>query len=175
MFFNLIRATLLSVLVILSGCQMSLFKQSSVNASSTPKYEEYLQSGEILPIQSVTTIEGDVIDLTNPKRKKLVILFATWCSDSNRALKALNTSLLLTRKDIDIVAIAREESRETVLDWRDKNNIKVSLAADENRAIFSQFAAAGIPRFITVDENNRVIEMNLAEGEEQLSKIVWSN
>ena len=100
-------------------------------------------------------------------------MFATWCSDSNRALKALNNSPLLNNKNIEVIAIAREEDNETVIEWRDKNNIIVPLAADPKREIFKKFAKAGIPRLITVTKDNKIIQMNLAEGENQLSKIIW--
>ncbi len=102
-----------------------------------------------------------------------MILFATWCSDSNRLLKALNSSPLLGDKSIEIIAIAREESSDTVKAWRDARNIKVPLAVDVDRSIYKKFSSGGIPRIITVGENNKIIAMNLAEGSEQLKHIVW--
>ena len=103
----------------------------------------------------------------------MVILFATWCHDSNRLLKALNDSPLLERDDIEIIAIAREEDTDTVTAWRDKRGIKVALAVDNDRSIYKRFASGGIPRLITIGENNKIIKMNLAEGEQQLAKIIW--
>ena len=74
---------------------------------------------------------------------------------------------------VEIIAIAREESAETVIAWRDENGIKVPLATDPDRSIYNMFAAVGIPRFITVSTDNKVIKMTLAEGENQLSLIDW--
>lgn len=137
-----------------------------------PKYEEFVFANSALPISQIIDIDGNKIELSKGKNKKLVILFATWCSDSNRALKALNNSDILQDPNIDVIAIAREETKETVSKWRALNNISVPLAVDPDRSIFKQFAAAGIPRMITV-ENGRIIAMNLAEGENQLDQIVW--
>jgi peroxiredoxin len=164
----------------LAGCQ-SIYtaqttipkKEKSPVEQSIPKYQEFIHSGDLLPIQYIVDIKGNTIDLTNNKKRKLVILFATWCPDSNRALKALNESPLLNDPAVDIIAIAREETNEDVIKWRDKNNIRVPLATDVNRSIYQQFAVGGIPRLITVGKDNRVIKMNLAEGQEQLKLIQW--
>lgn len=170
---NIIGA--LFTLSILSACQntnsVAIEHVEPINIKKT-KYEEYVSSGQQLPIQSIIDIDGNKMELHQGDSKKLVILFATWCSDSNRALKALNESELLNDADIEIIAIAREETLETVKQWRDQNNIKVPLAVDPDRAIFKRFAAAGIPRMVTV-YGGKIIAMNLAEGDNQLEKIVW--
>jgi len=141
--------------------------------ATKPKYEEFVSAGQILPLEMITDIDGNLVDLKNSPKRKLVILFATWCSDSNRALKALNQSELLSDESIEIIAIAREEDQATVEAWRNMHGIKVPLASDPDRSIFKRFAAAGIPRLITVAEDNRVVNMALAEGEDQLSLIRW--
>ena len=73
---------------------------------SRPAFKEFVQSGQVLPLESITDINGTTIDLTNPNKRKLVILFATWCSDSNRLLKALNKTDILNNKDIVIFIIS---------------------------------------------------------------------
>lgn len=141
--------------------------------SAQAEIEEFIAPGDVLPIKSIVDVNGKTIDLADPDKRKLVILFATWCKDSNRALKALNTSDLLDDDSIEVIAIAREETTDIVTAWRDENHIKTPLATDPDRTIFRQFAAAGIPRFVTVGTDNRVIKMNLAETEDPLSLIEW--
>ncbi len=162
-------ALIISLLLLSSACKSTYLTQSP---ASSP-YHEFIKAGDSLPIKTITRLDGEELDLQNLGNKKVVILFATWCSDSNRLLKALNSSPLLGDKSIEIIAIAREESSDTVKAWRDARNIKVPLAVDVDRSIYKQFASGGIPRIITVGENNKVIKMNLAEGEAQLTKIVW--
>lgn len=157
-----------SLAVILSACQAI-----PLNQPAAVVHDEYVNSGDILPIESITTIDGEMVDLHQLGKRKLVILFATWCHDSNRLLKALNTSPLLESDDIEIIAIAREEDASTVSTWRDKRGIKVALAVDNDRSIYKRFASGGIPRLITIGENNKIIKMNLAEGEQQLAKVIW--
>ena len=154
--------------VVLSACQVL-----PVNKNVEIVHDEYVSTGDLLPIDNVTTIDGEVINMQQLGKRKLVILFATWCGDSNRLLKQLNTSPLLEDDSVEIIAIAREEDRETVTAWRDEHTIKVKLAVDTGRLIYKNFASGGIPRVITVSESNKIIKMNLAEGEQQLDKIVW--
>lgn len=162
-------STLTCLWLVLSACQ-----SPGVLTSVEPeKFTEYITSGDILPINSITTIDGIDVNLHRSDKKKLVVLFASWCTDSNRLLTALNRSLLLDDNSIEIIAIAREEDEATVKAWRDKRGIKVALAVDADRSIYKKFAAGGIPRLISVDEDNKVIKMTLAEGQEQLSKIIW--
>ncbi|KGJ89873.1 TlpA family protein disulfide reductase [Colwellia psychrerythraea] len=167
---NTIKLSLLTCLwLAVSACQTP-----GVLVSAEPaQYPEYITRGDILPINTITTIDGVEMNLHRSDKKKLVVLFATWCSDSNRLITALNNSPLLKDENIDIIAIAREEDTATVKAWRDKRGIKVALAVDEDRSIYKKFAAGGIPRIISVDEDNVVIKMNLAEGQEQLSNIIW--
>jgi len=157
-----------SLAITLSACQAI-----PVNQSHSVVFDEYVSAGDIVPIEKITTIDGEEVNLQQLGNRKLVVLFASWCSDSNRLLKALNSSSLLDDNTIEIIAIAREEDIETVTSWRDKRGIKVALAVDSDRSIYKRFASGGIPRLITVGENNKIIRMNLAEGEQQLNKIVW--
>ncbi len=182
----------LSTAVLLSACQStaqdnaqqaSAQEMTSVQADNpfvinqskkgASKYPEFVHSGDILPIHEITTLEGKTINLQQVGKKKLVILFATWCSDSNRLLSAMNSSPLLNDDTVEVIAIARQEDKETVKAWQQARNSKVPLAVDVDRAIYKKFASGGIPRIITVAENNKIIKMNLAEGSDPLKQIVW--
>ena len=165
---------------LLSACQTSSvispgeeLVDGTASSPQEPKYEEFIAAGQVLPIESVVDVNGEIVDLTAKDERKLVILFATWCPDSNRALKTLNKSSLLNDDSVQIIAIAREETTETVIAWRDEHGIRVPLAADPDRSIYKLFAVAGVPRFITVSTDNKVIKMNLAEEENQLDLIEW--
>ncbi len=138
-----------------------------------PKYETYVKVGQTLPVTQFQTIDGKTIDFIQSKNRKLVILFATWCSDSQRAMKALHESSILQQENLEIVAIARENTPEEIEQFKLERDIVIDLVADIDRSIYQQFASAGIPRFIMVDENNRIVGEALAEGENQLDLIQW--
>ncbi len=179
---NKLVIVLLSV-VLLCGCPATVqpdkevaSQQNRLKADSVAmpvNYQEFIQSGDVFPFSDITDINGQTVDLGSTDKRKLVILFATWCSDSNRLLQAMNQSPLLDDSQIEIIAIAREEDEILVRKWRDENNIKTPLASDSDRRMYQQFASGGIPRIITVSRDNKVIKMNLAEGESQLEQIVW--
>lgn len=171
------KQLLLSTICILTlaGCATTQAPSSADSnpVAAKPKYETYIKVGQVMPLQTVTTIDGKNIDLTNPEKRKLVILFATWCSDSQRAMKALHESNILNQEYLQIVAIARENTVEEIEKFRQERNITIDLVADVDRSIYKQFASAGIPRFIMVDKNNRIVNQVLAEGENQIELIQW--
>ena len=170
------RVSLVLLTFMFVGCQSTPHQgntQDRTTASTQPKHQEYLHAGDKLPIEMIERIDGKKINLKSLKKRKIVILFATWCHDSNRLIKALNKTNILHDDAIEIIAIARGETKQTVATWRDKFSLDVPFAVDTDQAIYKQFASGGIPRIITVDENNHIIKMNLAEGYEQLSLIEW--
>jgi len=139
----------------------------------TPKYETYVKAGQPLPLEAVETIDGKSIQFGRSDSRTLVILFATWCSDSQRAMKALKTSPLLKDKGVRIVAIARENTPAEVEQFKAEYDLTIDMVADVDRRIYKQFASAGIPRFIMVDEDNNIVNAVLAEGENQMDLIQW--
>ncbi len=147
-------------------------------ATQAPQYQKieyltYVTAGQTMPLTQVTNIDGEQLDLTAGDKRKLVILFATWCSDSQRAMSALAESDLLKQEDLQIVAIAREQDAETVKTFQQERGLDIEFVADTDRSIYSKFANAGIPRFIMVDKDNSIIDAVIAEGENQLDLIHW--
>lgn len=165
-------------LILLSNACTSQSVDTSNNSSQSSSekivYLSYKKTGDLLPISQVTTIDGQKIDLTTPKKRKLIILFATWCSDSQRAFKALKQSDILKDPELEIIAIAREHTIDEVKEFKQKNNLQLNMVADPKREIYKLFANAGIPRFIMVGKDNKIIDHVVAEGENQLDKIHWN-
>ena len=159
-----------AITTLLPGCT---FLPSQPHDNQAIDMSFLVEPGQLLPLSTLNDITGKEIALNTPGRKKLVILFATWCPDSQRAMKALHQSPLIQDSSVDIVAIAREEQGSEVASWAAENKIKTTLVADTDRSIYRQFAHAGIPRFIMVDEQNRIVDAVLAEGEKQIEQIHW--
>ena len=59
---------------------------SPVESVQVTKYETYVSAGQQLPLAQLTSINGEMINLQEQGKRKLVILFATWCSDSQRTI-----------------------------------------------------------------------------------------
>ncbi|MCL1125043.1 TlpA family protein disulfide reductase [Shewanella surugensis] len=141
------------------------------------KYQTYVEVGQRVPVMQLTDIQGRQINLAQSKHKKLLILFATWCPDSQRAMKALVQSDLINAANIDIIGIGREETVLSLSQFAEEYHLPFSLVADKDKSLYRQFANAGIPRFILLDENNKIVKTLLLEDEakegELLAPIQW--
>ncbi|WP_105166554.1 TlpA family protein disulfide reductase [Pseudoalteromonas sp. T1lg23B] len=156
-----------AVLIGMSGCV-----SSHTVPSNDKGYETYIAQGEPFKHNRFTSTQGETIELNGTR--KLVILFATWCSDSQRALKEIKASALVTDPTLQIIAIGRNEDKESLDKFNDEYQLPFPLVADPEREIYSHYANAGIPRLILLDENNLVVKTLIGEEPTIVDKLVWS-
>lgn len=166
---NKLSATLISTLLCanLSGCNTVT---EPVNVDS--RYETYIQVGQAFKHTHFNNIKGAPITL-NPNKNKLVILFATWCSDSQRTLKELQASPLLHDSSVQIIAIGREENSTTLSKFNIDYQLPFDLVADPDRAIYKQYANKGVPRLILLDKHNNVVKTLIGEQANILDQVIW--
>ncbi len=160
----------LSLLLTLAGCSHTNSTQPSITKS---KYETYVSVGQQFPISQLTSTSGDKIDLNTNDKRKLVLLFATWCSDSQRTISQIMQSPLAQQDDLQIVGIGREENTESLEQFANKYRTNFPLVADAERKIYSQFANAGVPRLILLDKNNKIVKTIIGEMPNTIDYIVW--
>lgn len=134
-------------------------------------YQTYIHAGEHFKQNTFTDIDNQEVKLGD--NKKLVILFATWCSDSQRVIKQIQASPLINDTQLQIIAIGREETTQSLTQFAQDYNLEFSLIADPERAIYSQYANKGIPRLILLDEHNKVIKTLIGEDPNTLQQVVW--
>lgn len=152
------------LLLTLSGC------------ATTPapvEYLTYVKPGDSAPVTKFIDTQGNHLDLSQSKNNKLLILFATWCHDSQRAMKQLANSDLHLSPNIDIIGIGREESKNELDKFASEYELNFPLIADRDRQIYAQFANAGIPRLILLDADNKVVKTIIGETENAISEVVW--
>ncbi|KZN63196.1 hypothetical protein N473_17355 [Pseudoalteromonas luteoviolacea CPMOR-1] len=137
-------------------------------------YETYIHQGDTFKHLSLTDIHGQTYDLSKINSKKLVIFFATWCSDSQRMFNQLNTSSLITDKTLTILAIGREETNASLAQFAKNYQLTFPLISDEQRIIYSQYANKGVPRLILLDEHNRVVNTLIGETDNIIEQIKWN-
>lgn len=138
-----------------------------------PTYETYVSAGQQLPLTKLTSINDQVVNLQEKGKRKLVILFATWCSDSQHTIKQVLASPIAQQKDLTIVGVGREESAESLEKFATEYQVNFPLVSDEKREIYRQFANAGIPRLILVDENNKIVKTLIGEDPNTIDKVTW--
>lgn len=161
----------LSLAAMLSACNAT--SEPAPNAPQKPKYETYVSAGDVFPLQTVVDINGQAVSLTDHTKRKLVILFATWCSDSQRTITQLMKSPLAQDQNLTIVGIGREENAESLSKFEHDFATNFSLVADPERKLYSQFANAGIPRLILLDEQNKVVKTLIGEAPDTIEKVIW--
>lgn len=165
------KSLLASACILLSAC--STTPPPTENTYVAPVYETYVQVGQQLPLKEVTSINNETINLHEQGKRKLVIFFATWCSDSQRTIKTLLASPLMAEKNLTLVGIGREENKERLENFANHYQVNFPLVTDEKRELYSQFANAGIPRLIVVDENNNIVQTLIGEDPNTIEKILW--
>ncbi|AQS38335.1 Redoxin [Shewanella psychrophila] len=163
---QLISAILFSMTLLLCGC-------AAAPGDEQLEYQTYVKAGQMVPVTQFTDTKGNLIDLTQSTNAKLLVLFATWCPDSQRAMKALEASDLNLDPNVDIIAIGREENTQELDKFASEYEINFPLIADTDRAIYAKFANAGIPRLILLDGNNTIVKTVIGEGENPLAEVQW--
>lgn len=161
----------LSALLALAGCTQTL--EHTQSTPVTVKYETYVKAGQTFPITQFTDTQGQNITLEQGEKRKLVILFATWCSDSQRTIAQIMSSPLASQPDLQIVGIGREENKASLDKFAAQYEVNFPLIADENRAIYRQFANAGVPRLILLDEQNQIRKTLIGEDPKTIDAVVW--
>ncbi|ABV85853.1 TlpA family protein disulfide reductase [Shewanella pealeana] len=152
------------LLLTINGC---------ATAPSQVEYLTYVKTGDSVPVSRFVDTQGNTLDLSESKNNKLLILFATWCSDSQRTMKHLAGSDLHLSPNVDIIGIGREESNSALDKFATEYELNFPLVADTDRQIYAQFANAGIPRLILLDANNKVVKTIIGETENTITKVVW--
>lgn len=137
---------LFGLALLLSGC---VIDDSEEPASSDDS--SIVRVGDHLPSFSVEVVDGtdhytfSSDALTGPT---VIVLFNTSCSDCQRELPELNNYYLRHRQDpgFQMVAIAREESEESIATYWKQHNLLIPYSPQSDRRIYSLFATQYIPR-----------------------------
>lgn len=163
---------LASALQLLSGC-VATADPAQPAPAAVRQTEERVKAGETLPLTELTAIDGSKVRIDQPGQRKLLIFFATWCSDSQRAFRHLQASALVQQPDLQIVGIGREENQASLSKFASEYQLKFPLVADPDRALYHQFTNQGIPRLVLVDGNNQVVKTFLGEIPDVTREIQW--
>jgi len=159
----------LTLITFLMGCSSTQNNHQPVKE----KYQTYISAGQNFPIESLIDINGKNIALNNPNQKKLVLLFATWCHDSQRTIKDILASELTKDNKLQIIGIGREESNESLAKFKNEYKVSFPLVSDPNKAIYKQFANTGVPRLLLLDENNKLVKALIGEDQRTIDRIIW--
>lgn len=93
----------------------------------------------------------------------VIVFFNTWCPDCQRDLPLLNDYYLAHRDDagFQMVAISREEGKQTLADFWSANGLLIPYSAQEDRAVYNLFASSIVPRIYFVSAQGLVTRVDV--------------
>lgn len=129
--------------------------------------------GDSAPHFSLTTADGDEFSLPQGGHVVLINFFATWCGPCRIELPHIE-QIWTANKDnrhFRMLVIGREESMETVREYRDQNGFTFPIAPDPNREVYALFAKQSIPRTVVVSPNGLIVYSSYGFIEEDLDEL----
>lgn len=155
----------------LSACSQTA-AVSPATAAQTAVPDFAIKTGSGLPWQQLQTIDGETVQLQTGKRQ-LLIFFATWCHDSQRAMTQLMASELVRQQDLQIIGIGREEQVAALQKFRTEYHLNFALVSDPEKQLYQQVASKGIPQLVTVGADGQVRQVLLGEVPDAIAQLHW--
>src|SRR5262245_10544520 len=115
--------------------------------------------GDPAPEFTVETIDGQPFSLEQARGKVVLInFFATWCGPCLKELPHVERlwKAYQDKPGFHLLVIGREETVDTIKSFRDEHGFTFPLAADPDRAIYSQFAKESIPRTLLISRDGAI-------------------
>ena len=131
--------------------------------------------GDDVPEFVVEMFDGQKINIKDLKGKIVLINFwATWCPPCQEELKRVQKDIIdrFKGKDFVFLAISREESKEQVKKFRERNGYTFPMGLDPERKIYSKFATATIPRNFIIDKKGKIVEIEVGYTKEAFAKMI---
>jgi len=119
-----------------------------------------VQVGDPAPQFSVKTADGDEFSMSDAAGDVVLInFFAPWCGPCRMELPHIENIWAARKNDrhFRLLVIGREETTESVREYRVKNGFSFPIAADPDRAVYSLFAHESIPRTLVVSRGGLVV------------------
>lgn len=137
--------------------------------------ETLVKVGDEVPEFVVEMFDGKKIDIKDLKGKVVLINFwATWCPPCQEELKRVQKEIIdhFKGKDFVFLAISREETREQVAKFRERNGYTFPMGLDPERKIYSMFALATIPRNFIVDQKGKIVAIETGYTKESFTELI---
>lgn len=154
---------------------VSLLVLGTLARVNAQEKETLVKVGDDVPEFVVEMFDGQKINIKDLKGKIVLINFwATWCPPCQEELKRVQKEIIdrFKGKDFVFLAISREESKEQVKKFRERNGYTFPMGLDPERRIYSKFATATIPRNFIIDKKGKIVEIEVGYTKEAFSKMI---
>ena len=157
---------LLSLVCLLIGCIVD------EHSDDVPGSDDgsIVRVGDRLPHFSVDVVDGSSryqFSSTSLQGPTVIVFFNTGCKDCQRELPELNAYYLRHRSETGfrMVAIAREESQESIVAYWAEHHLSLPYSPQTDRAVYSLFATLTIPRVYICSADGRISWMGIESFE----------
>ena len=139
---------------------VSLLVLGSLARVNAQEKETLVKVGDDVPEFVVEMFDGQKIN--------------TWCPPCQEELKRVQKEIIdrFKGKDFVFLAISREESKEQVKKFRERNGYTFPMGLDPERKIYSKFATATIPRNFIIDKKGKIVEIEVGYTKEAFAKMI---
>jgi peroxiredoxin len=117
--------------------------------------------GDVAPDFSVTTLNGDVIKLSDLKGKTVFVnFFAIACPMCIKEFPVLQKSVwrkYKDNKDFVLVSVGRGHSAEELKKFVTDRELEFPMAADTDKSVYNLYASKYIPRNVIINKDGKII------------------
>lgn len=128
------------------------------------KYQQLkkIAKGEFATDFEIKDVNGNLVKLSDLRGKPVYIdIWATWCSPCIKEIPKLKELEEEFQGNIHFVSICKSDTEDR---WKamieDKKLGGIQLFTDEQIPFFTDFMVQGIPRFILIDKEGKIVEAN---------------
>lgn len=136
--------------------------------ATDPDASSIIRVRDRLPAFTVQVVDGasrTVFSNDSVKGTTVIVFFHTTCKDCQRELPELNDYYLRHRQEpgFRMVAIAREESEESIAAYWQQHNLSIPYSPQTDRQIYQLFATMYIPRVYVCSAQGVVLWMGVED------------
>jgi len=156
--------------VIISGILFLAMQSSLFSAEPLKKREDPAAPPEF----TLSGLGGEKISLSDFKGKPLILFFwTTWCPYCRKELKQLNDmEAELSGNGVGIAAVNVDEPADKVKNFIKNYNLDFSVLLDTDGEVAQSFGIMGVPTYIFIDKENRIVFTNHFFPREEYKKLI---
>ena len=138
------------------------------------KASTLINAGEAAPDFSCQTTDGRAFTLSTQKGKVVLLYFfassVPFCYPEMRYIEKEIVEKLAKRDDFTVLCIGRGHTREELVKIGGENKLRLPMAADEGKEIYSKMFTKFVPRTVLIGKDGHVVYT--AAGSKEFEGIV---